>query len=135
MTKPILIETSDGAAELVLSPSIETFTRRKNFGTVEVIPLKRYEVLVDGKRVGIVEQSVATFERKPRGSRIVTKRWSNVRWYFCLDKDPAFRTKFGERRSTDIETRKRAVEGLLHLRAHRLKTAAEADPTLEFIDV
>jgi hypothetical protein len=136
--KPITIKTDDGVAELVLvdDGADNIFTkRRRRGGPPMVTHMKRYAVMVDGQKIGVVYQSRATFERKTAGRTYVNSRWYNVRWYFDLDNDPAYRMKWGDRRSTDIETRKRAVEGLLHLRAYRLKSAAEADPSIEFLDV
>lgn len=44
--------------------------------------LKGYEVFLDGVKIGRVYQASVTFDRKPAGSRIVTKRWQNVRWRY-----------------------------------------------------
>lgn len=43
--------------------------------------LKSYSVVTpDGKLIGRVYQSMVTFDIKPKGSRIVTKRWESPRW-------------------------------------------------------
>lgn len=137
MAKPIIIVTRDGTVELVLvdDGANNVFEKRRRRGGEKIVTrMKRYDVMVDGRKVGSVYQGRATFERKTAGRTYVNSRWTNVRWFFDLDHDPAFRTKYGERRSTDCETRLRAVEGLVHLRAHRLKTAAEAPAEPKFVD-
>jgi hypothetical protein len=135
--KPILVETRYGAVELVQTNAgrEQEFVRKRWRPSPTVVKMKEYDVLLEGQKIGEVAQALATFERRTRGRTYVNSRWHNVRWFYELDKDPAFRTKYGERRSTDYETRKRCVEALMDIRAHRLRTAAEADPSIEFIDV
>lgn len=134
--KPIVIKTDDGSVELVQTNEGDErqFKRRSRYGKVTIVKMKDYAVLLDGKKVGRVFQGEQTFERKTPGRTYVNARWTNVRWFFELDKDPAFRTKYGERRSTDRETRKDAVESMLRWRARRLDDAAKLDPGQEFVD-
>lgn len=137
MPKPILIHTRDGSAELVLidDGANNTFEKRRRWGGEKIITrMKRYAVMVEGKKIGEVYQDRATFERKTPGRTYVNSRWTNVRWFYDLDQDPAFRTKYGERRSTAQETRQWAVEGIMNLRDHRLREAAQLEPDQEFVD-
>jgi len=43
-------------------------------------PLPYYSVSIFGTPIGRVYRSTETVERKPRGSRIVTRRWSRLCW-------------------------------------------------------
>lgn len=68
--------------------------------------LNSYSVaLPDGTVIGRVYQDMVTFDIKPRGSRIVTKRWESPRWRVA---------------SSDLfirgwwETRKAALETLVY---------------------
>lgn len=137
MSKPILIKARESVVELVLTDdgANNVFEKRRRWGGEKIVTrMKRYDVMLDGKKIGEVYQDRATFERKTPGRTYVNSRWTNVRWFYDLEKDPAFRTKYGERRSTDNETRQRAVEGLLWLRTLRLEQAAEMAPDQEFAD-
>jgi hypothetical protein len=137
MSKPIIIETRYGTAELVQinAGAEQPFRRRTRFGKERIVLIKKYEVRVDGKRIGVVYQSEATFERRTPGRVYVNSRWTNVRWFYQLDPNPAYKMKYGERRSTDQETRKGALERLLDLRMHRLQAAARLPADQEFVDV
>lgn len=138
MAKPIIVQTPSGAVQLVMTDdgANNTFEKRRRWGGAKIVThMKRYDVLFEGKKVGEVYQDRETFERKTPGRTYVNARWTNVRWFYDLDKDPAFRTKYGERRSTAQETRKNAVEGLLWLRQLRLQQAKEVDESVEFVDV
>lgn len=69
----------------------------------------RFAVFLGDEKIGEVFGHNPTFDRKPRGSRIVTKRWTSRKRYWCAQ-DP-------ERRwnpySLPYDTRKRAVESLV----------------------
>ena len=69
--------------------------------------LKSYAVVsADGKLLGRVFQDMTTFDIKPKGSRIVSKRWESPRWYA---------TATGQfRRGHPHETRKAALESLVY---------------------
>jgi hypothetical protein len=41
---------------------------------------KRYDVVLDGKVLGLVEQRDETLERRTRGSRTVNYRWNRKAW-------------------------------------------------------
>jgi hypothetical protein len=69
--------------------------------------LKCYEVVRDGEVLGRIEQYHPTFQRKPRGSRIVTSRWKSNRIYWVVTHGG--RTWYRLPR----ETRKRAIEDVL----------------------
>ena len=68
-----------------------------------------YDVFVEGTKVGQVFQTYPTYERAPRGARIVTKRWTS-KW-------PKWRYRLADRfaRSWHInyDTRKMAVRRLI----------------------
>lgn len=69
--------------------------------------LKSYRVTTpDGTVLGRVYQRMTTFDIKPRGSRVVTKRWESPRWYADVERRAG-------RRSWAYETRKRALEDLV----------------------
>lgn len=70
---------------------------------------KAYRVELDGVVIGKIEQTWPTFDRKPRGARIVTKRWETkrARWVAL----PPVRRG----RSCMHETRKGAVADLVSL--------------------
>ncbi|USN14051.1 hypothetical protein PAPPERLAPAPP_03770 [Brevundimonas phage vB_BpoS-Papperlapapp] len=67
--------------------------------------LKSYAVaLPDGTAIGRVFQDMTTFDIKPKGARIVTRRWESPRWYAVAA---------GQfRRGHPHETRKAALESL-----------------------
>jgi len=69
--------------------------------------LKRFGVFLGEERIGQIEQYHPTFERAPRGSRIVTKRWKSKRIYWIN----ATRAFNGYR--LPFETRKRAIESVV----------------------
>jgi hypothetical protein len=67
---------------------------------------KCYAVFLVGEPVGTVENADETIERKPRGSRIVTRRWTRKSWVYSGG--------IGIwSRGLHFETRKRAVLELL----------------------
>lgn len=69
-----------------------------------------YSVAMEGEIIGHIKKAMATFERAPKGSRIVTRRWRSLRWFafplFSLRCD--FRSYRHPR-----ETRKGAVKELV----------------------
>lgn len=98
-------------------------TRRTRHGVVQRIPMSVFEVQVDGKPIGVVARGEATFERAPRGSRVVTKRWTNYRWFYSLTASPDRSDHY--RRSTEYETKKGCVAALVELYFLRIKQAEE----------
>lgn len=68
-------------------------------------PLKSYGVYEGETLIGVVYQGMVTFDIKPKGSRIVTKRWESPRWR-CEPAKGAIRGWW--------ETRKGALEALLY---------------------
>lgn len=79
----------------------------------------RYEVLVDGKVIGTVETVEVAHDRKPRGSRIVTRRTYSDRWSYH-PKD------FSLRGGSRYETRRDATERLLQTVGMDLSMAMDA---------
>jgi hypothetical protein len=83
---------------------------RKRWGRlVRSVLLKDYDVFtqIDGQRVllGRVYQGLTTFERAPRGARVVSARWSSPRWYSEVVGTLSYRIYY--------ETRKSAASALV----------------------
>lgn len=45
----------------------------------------RYDVFLNGERVGSVFGNYPMFQRKPRNSRVVTKRWTSKSRYWATE--------------------------------------------------
>lgn len=69
---------------------------------------RQYAVVVGGLRIGTIFRRPATFERKPRKSRVVTCRWSSLRWFGQSEADPTARLY-----QFDCETRPLAAKGVV----------------------
>lgn len=73
--------------------------------------LKDYNVLApDGSIIGVVMLKMQTFEQKTPGRVYVNSRWESPRWFRALGDSPYG----GGRYWSYFETRKQAVEALLH---------------------
>jgi hypothetical protein len=79
--------------------------------------LKAFEVVQDGEVIGRIEQFRPTFERAPRGSRIVSKRWTAKKPYWAAVW-PGHRHAY----SLPYETKKRAVAEVVAARARTKET-------------
>lgn len=136
MARPTWVTTPYGDVELVLTDdgASNIFTRGTRFGKKVEVRMKKYDVLLLGQKIGSVYQDTATFERKTPGRTYVNRRWRNVRWFFDMVDDPAYRLKYSPRRSSECETRRQAIEGMVYARKRYLSEAAEL-PEGAFADV
>lgn len=101
----------------------QTFQYGRRNSDSRVIKLKAYDVHVDGAKIGSIHQGLATFDRAPRGSRIVTSRTSSPRWWVDT---PSGGTYY----RGHYETRKSAAESL----AKQVRVLNELKETLAWVD-
>jgi hypothetical protein len=68
-------------------------------------PHRRFEVLLKNKVIGHADLCNETIERRPRGARYVTRRWTRLSWQAQLI--------MGQYHGLFYRSRKKAVEAML----------------------
>ncbi len=100
-------------ADVKLKPRIDPEATPVRYGRRRRIErlLRGYDVIgPDGSHLGIVEERMETFERRPhKGATWVTARWQSPRWFAFVGADNIL-----QRRGGSHEQRGWALEGLLN---------------------